>query len=159
MFSAELEIIDGTPFVSPPPEELEELFRVAGRDKGPIPIRGSVNDRPYQQTLVRFRGAWRLYINMQMLDDSPRRIGEVIEVTMEFDPADRTIEPHPKLQAALDSNAEARAAFDSLTPSRQKEIVRYIASLKTEESIDRNVARALRFLLGRDGFVGRDRPD
>ena len=72
MFSAELEIIDGNPFVSPPPEELEELFRVAGRDKGPIPIRGSVNDRPYQQTLVRFRGAWRLYINMQMLDDSPR---------------------------------------------------------------------------------------
>ena len=39
-----------------------------------------------------------------------------------------------------------------------KEIVRYIDGLKTERSIDRNVERALDFLLGKGRFVGRDRP-
>ncbi len=157
-FAAELGIIDGNPFVLLPPAVLDEVLTQAGRSKGPIPIRGTVNGRPYQQTLVRFRGAWRLYVNLQMLDDSPRRTGEVIEVTVGFDPSDRTIEPHPKLLAMLEANPAAREVFDDLAPSRRKEIVRYIDSLKTEESVDRNVQRALDFLLGKDRFVGRDEP-
>ncbi len=157
-FSVELEIIDGNPFVLLPPAILDELFQEAGRSKGPIPVRGTINGRPYQQTLVRFRGQWRLYVNMTMLDDSPRRIGESVEVTVGFDPSDRTIAPHPRLLAMLDANPAARRAFDELTPSRRKEIVRYIDSLKTEASVERNVRRAIGFLLGEERFVGRDRP-
>ena len=33
---------------------------------------------------------------------------------------------HPKLQLALKQNPEAKKNFDTLSPSRQKEIVRYI---------------------------------
>jgi len=47
---------------------------------------------------------------------------------------------------------------DSLRPSLQKEIVRYISFLKTEESIDRNVDNAIQFLLGKKRFIGRDKP-
>ncbi|MEL7157155.1 MAG: YdeI/OmpD-associated family protein [Actinomycetota bacterium] len=157
-FTAELEIIDGNPFVPLPATVLDDLFEQAGRATGPIPVCGTVNRRPYQQTLMKFRGRWRLYVNMQMLDDSPRRIGEQINVTVGFDPSDRTIEPHPKLAAMLEANPAASEVFDGLAPSRRKEIVRYIDSLKTETSIDRNVDRALDFLLGRGRFVGRDRP-
>lgn len=157
-FSAELEIIDGNPFVALPRDVLSEVFRDAGRSKSPIPVRGTINGRPYQQTLVRFRGAWRLYVNMTMLDDSPRRIGESIEATICFDPSDRGITPHPKLLAMLESNPAAKEVFDDLAPSRKHEIVRYIDSLKTEESVDRNVDRALGFLLGKGRFVGRDGP-
>ena len=96
-FRAELQIIDGNPFVSLPEDVLAALFDRAGRDKSPIPVRGSINGRPYQQTLVRFRGAWRLYVNMQMLDDSPRHVGETVDVEITFDPSERTTEPHPKL--------------------------------------------------------------
>jgi hypothetical protein len=39
----------------------------------------------------------------------------------------------------------------------QKEIMRYINNLKTTESVERNVERAIRFLLGKDRFVGRDK--
>ena len=95
---------------------------------------------------------------MKMLDDSPRRIGEVIEVTVGFDPSDREIKPHPALLAMLDTNPAARTVFDGMAPSRQREIVRYIDGLKTEESVDRNVQRALDFLLGKRRFVGRERP-
>jgi len=157
-FDAELDIIVGNPFVSVPPRVLDDLFRQAGRMKGPIPVLGSINGRAYQQTLVKYSGAWRLYVNMQMLEDSPRRVGEVVEVEVAFDPSDRTIESHPKLLAALAENEEASAVFESLAPSRQKEIVRYIANLKSEASVDRNVRRAINFLLGDGRFVGRDKP-
>ena len=99
-----------------------------------------------------------LYISMKMFKDSPRRIGETILVEIEVDHSDRTIHPHPKLTEALARSEEARKVFDSLAPSRQKEIIRYISNLKSETSVDRNVARAIDFLLGNGRFVGRDTP-
>ena len=157
-YTARLEIIDGNPFVFVPQEILEALFQQANQNKGPIPIRGAINGKPYQQTLVKYSGAWRLYINMKMLKDSPRRIGEIIDVELAFDPSDRTLLPHPKLTQALAENEEARSVFDGLSPSRQKEIIRYISNLKSETSVDRNVKRAIQFLLGKGRFVGRDQP-
>ncbi len=157
-FTVGLGIIGGNPFVLLPPAVLNAVFQEAGRSKGPVPVRGTINGKSYQQTLVKFSGEWRLYVNMKMLDDSPRRIGEVIEVTVSFDPSDREIEPHPKLLAMLDANPAAREVFDDMAPSRRKEIARYIDGLKTEESVDRNVQRALNFLLGTGRFVGRDGP-
>ncbi|MDR0569860.1 MAG: YdeI/OmpD-associated family protein [Clostridiales Family XIII bacterium] len=157
-FQAKLEIIGANPFVSVPQPILSNIFEAAGKDKGAIPIMGTVNGKPYTQTLVRFKGAWRLYINTFMLKDSPRRIGEVIDVTVVFDGSDRTIKPHPRWTEALESNETARAVFDGLSSSRKREIVRYISALKTEESVERNVKRAIDFLLGDGRFVGRDKP-
>ena len=157
-FSAILEIIVGNPYVLLPEAILNRIFQQANKNKGGIPIRGTINGKPFQQTLVKFSGEWRLYVNMKMLKDSPRRIGEVVEVEVEFDPSDRTIIPHPKFLKGLAENAEANRVFNGLSASRQKEIIRYIANLKTEASVDRNVTRAIDFLLGKGRFVGRDRP-
>lgn len=157
-FKAKIEIIGMNPFVFVPEIILTDIFKQAGKDKGTIPIRGTVNDLPYKQTLVKYSGDWRLYINMLMLKNSPKRIGETIELTIEFDPSDRTIKTHPKLVKALKGNKQAKATFDSLAPSMQNEIVRYIANLKTEASIDKNVIKAIDFLLGKGRFVGRDKP-
>ena len=65
---------------------------------------------------------------------------------------------HPKLENALKKNKKARMVFEQLSPSRKKEIIRYINFLKTEESVDRNIKRAIQFLSGKERFVGRDRP-
>jgi hypothetical protein len=40
-------------------------------------------------------------------------------------------------------------------PSAQKEMMRYISSLKTEESRTRNIERAICYLLGKGLFIGR----
>jgi hypothetical protein len=157
-FNAILEIIVGNPFVYLPTETLENLFLQANKRKGHIPVKGTINGKPFQQTLVKYSGKWRLYINMVMLKNSPKRIGEEIKVEIKFDPSDRTIEPHPKLNKALTENKEANKVFENLSPSRQKEIVRYISNLKTEHSIDKNVKRAINFLLGKERFVGREKP-
>lgn len=157
-FDAKLEIIVGNPFVFLPHDVLQAVFLQANRNKGFIPVRGTINGKPYQQTLLKYSGDWRLYINMQMLKNSPKRIGEILTVEIEFDPSDRSIEPHPSFTAALANNEDASKVFESLSPSRQKEIVRYIANLKTEKSIAKNVSRAINFLLGKESFVGRNHP-
>jgi uncharacterized protein YdeI (YjbR/CyaY-like superfamily) len=58
----------------------------------------------------------------------------------------------------LVENPAAKAVFDGLRPSRQREIVRYIASLKSPASVERNVARAVAFLIGQGRFVGLAKP-
>lgn len=157
-FKAEIEIIGVNPFVFVPHNVLTCIFNQAGKDKGRIPICGTINSRVYRQTLVKFKGEWRFYINTKMLKNSPERIGETIEITVEFDPADRTIMPHPKFEKALNENEKAKKVFENLRPSRQFEIIRYFSFLKTEESVDRNIFKAIDFLLGKSRFVGRDKP-
>jgi hypothetical protein len=157
-FKAPLDIIGINPYVAVPEEVLAELFSQFGKDKGPIPVRGEVNNLAYTQSLVKFRGAWRLYINTLMLKDSPKRIGEVLHISIEIDPEDRTPALHPKLEAALKKNSTAQNVFEQLPPSRKKEINRYLHQLKTEVSVDKNVKRALQFLLGKERFIGRDTP-
>jgi len=157
-FEARLEIIGINPYVQVPASILQDLFTLAGKRKGPIPIKGTINGKSYRQTLVRYQGDWCLYVNTTMLKKSPQRIGEIVRLTISYDPSDRSVNMHPKLKNALLKTPAANQVFNNLIPSRQKEIVRYIAQLKSEESVDRNVKRAIDFLLGKDRFAGRDKP-
>jgi hypothetical protein len=154
-FSAKLKIIGINPFVYLPANILNSLFVHAKKNKGPIPVKGTINGNQYKQTLVKYRGEWRLYINTTMLKNSPKHIGEIITVTIEFDPEDRTTPIHPKLAAALKNDQIAKNAFVNLTASLQKEINLYISFLKSEKSIDKNVTLAIGFLKGQNKFIGR----
>lgn len=141
-----------------PNEILKRLFSAYGKNKGHIPVCGTINKNHYQQTLLRYKGEWRLYINTTMLKDSPKRIGEKISVEIEIDTSERTISAHPKLTKALNENQSAKVVFEQLPPSKQKEIIKYISFLKSEKSIDKNIEKAIGFLLGKNRFIGRDKP-
>jgi len=156
-FEAVIDIIGINPFVFVPERILKQIFKEAEKDKGPVPVHGTINGKAFKQTLMKYRGDWRLYINMVMLKNSPKRIGEQVTITLAFDPVNRNIEPHPKLLKALRDNPRARKVFEGLPASRQKEIVRYISFLKTDESIEKNINKAIDFLLGKGKFVGRDK--
>ena len=45
-----------------PPQILTRIFADAKKDKGQIPVCGAVNRKHYIQTLLRYKGDWRLYI-------------------------------------------------------------------------------------------------
>ncbi len=66
-FSAKIDIIGINPFVFVPGAILDGLFMKANKRKGHIPIRGTINGNAYKQTLVKYSGAWRLYVNTTML--------------------------------------------------------------------------------------------
>jgi Bacteriocin-protection, YdeI or OmpD-Associated/Domain of unknown function (DUF1905) len=146
------------PYVTVPEKILQAIFKMAGKDKGPIPICGRVNDKPYQQALVKYGGAWRLYINTAMLKNSPQHVGTVINITVAYDPTSRAIQAPEAFVKALAANAAAQSVFDALPASRRLEIVRYLARLKTVQSLEKNIPKAIDFLLGKARFVGRDKP-
>lgn len=158
-FTAVLDLIGINPFVSVPDSILKLIFESAGKDKGPIPVKGTINKKNYTQTLVKFRGEWRLYINMIMLANSPKRIGEKITVTITYNasPIAETKAPDA-FERALKADKEVKAIFEQLAPYLQKEINRYLSGLKTEESLHKNIQRALNFLRGKERFIGRDKP-
>jgi hypothetical protein len=157
-FKSKILKIGINPYVLPPIKVLNELFKEAQKDKGPIPIKGILNDKPFIQTLVKYSGKWRLYLNGPMREAAGIDVGDMADITIAFDPVPRTIEMHSKLASALVKNKKAMKIFDALVPSLQKEIIRYINHLKTEDSIDRNVKKAILFLLGKERFIGRDKP-
>lgn len=94
-----------------------------------------------------YQGAWRLYLNTQMRHGASVDVGDIAKVKIEFDPARRVVPMHPVLGRALAKNKVARAA--KLRPSHQKEILRYLHSLKSEESAVRNVEKVIRRLTGK----------
>lgn len=157
-FTAKIDIIGVNPFVRIPLSVLKEIFKQAQKDKGHIPVAGTIDGHKFIQTLVKFRGEWRLYINTPMLKSCNRKVGDKIALQLEFDPEERIVPFHPKLKKALDKNKEAKKVFDALSPSRRNEILRYIGFLKTEASVDKNIDKAIQFLLGETRFVGRNNP-
>ena len=157
-FSALIEIIGVNPYVFLPDALLQSLFKEAGKDKGKIPVTMTIDGHEFIQTLIKYSGAWRLYLNTPMRKAAKKEVGDTAEFEVFYDAAPRVIPMHDKLKAALDKNKKAKEIFDSLRPSLQLEIVRYIHHLKTEESVDRNVLRAINFLLGKERFIGRDKP-
>lgn len=163
-FSEEVSIINGNPYVAPPDAVLRGLFKQAGKSTSPIPIRGKINGASFQQSLMRYLGEWRLYVNIIMAKAGGIKfsksiseiVGKKIEIQVEFDPYPPTYEMVDFLRKALDKNPKAKSNWNKLTPSRKKEILRYFSWLKSEDAKKRNVEKAIKVLSGAsDRFMAR----
>ncbi|HEX2788099.1 MAG TPA: YdeI/OmpD-associated family protein [Ignavibacteria bacterium] len=156
-FSAEILIIGVNPYVRPPDSILKFIFKQAGKETSPIPVEGKVNGAAFQQTLVRYSGDWRLYINnviakaagLKFTKSVTTIAGQKIKVTIAFNPSPPTFTIPILFQKALLKDRKAKAAFDKLTPGRQKEIARYLGSLKTQDSLKLNIKRVFKHLRGK----------
>ena len=157
-FTAQIHIIGINPFVFIPETVLQDLFTKAKKEKGKIPVNIKIDGYAFKQTLIKYDGSWRLYLNAPMRKAAGKEVGDnaVFEITLDLE--ERILNPHPKLDLALNNNKEAKEIFNNLAPYLQKEIIRYISNLKTEHAIERNVIRTIAFLLGKERFIGRDRP-
>lgn len=147
-FSAKIYKIGINPYVGMPEVVLNRLFEQAGKTKGPIPVRGTINGKRFIQTLVKYQGAWRLYINGEMRQAAGIDVGDQAHIKLEYDPIPRIESMPPKFRAALSKNKAAKTAFEKLTPSRQKEMLRYLNSMKTETSLERNIEKIIQHLQG-----------
>ena len=148
-FSAAIHKIGINPYVYVPDDILNTLFKQAGRSRGPIPIRGTINRKKFIQTLVKYQGAWRLYVNGEMRRAAGVDVGDRVQLRLEFDPVER-VEPRPaKFVHALSKNKAAKRGFERLAPSRQKEILRYLNAMKTEISLERNIEKIIQHLTGK----------
>lgn len=156
-FSAKIQIIGINPYVSLPSPVLKYLFQKAGKDKGAIPVQLKIAGKDFIQNLVKYSGKWRLYLNGPMRNVAGKDVGDTIDIQIDFDAKPRTTPVHPKLKKAFKENPDVKKAFEKLSSYRQKEILRYINSLKSEESVDKNVRRAIAHLTGSKPFIGREK--
>lgn len=163
-FSETIEIINGNPYVRPPDSVLEEIFWQAHKYTSPIPVRGTINGAAFRQSLVRYEGDWRLYVNIIMAKagdiDFTRSISEIVGrkayFEVEYNPVPETYTMLPFLKKALADNPVASINWKQLPPHRRKEILRYFSRLKSDEAKQRNLEKMLYVLSGKEGrFMAR----
>ena len=90
-FSAKVRKIDINPYVQVPDEILQKLQQAAKKERGPIPVKGTLQDKPFLANVVKFRGMWRLYLNTPMRQAANVDVGDQVTVRVEFDDAPRTV--------------------------------------------------------------------
>jgi hypothetical protein len=147
-FSAMIIKLGINPCVDVPHDIVSKLYGEAKKEKGPIPVKVKLQGNSFNANVVKYKGGWRLYLNYIMRRDAGVDVGDTAKVELQFDPEPR-IEPVPKQFAdALKKNKNAKKAFDNLSPSRQKEILRYLNYLKTEDIVLRHIKTIVQTLSG-----------
>jgi hypothetical protein len=96
-------------------------------------------------------GGFFLYLDATVRKASGTKVGDAVRVGLAFNADYRggPDEPMPRwFSQALGRNPAAKQGWSRLPPSRQKEILRYFARLKSEEARARNLEKALHVLAG-----------
>ena len=121
----------------------------------PMPVQVRVNGKPDEPWSINMMpvgdGSFRLYLHGAVRKASNTAVGDRVRVDIRFDAAYKNGPRHPMpawFRAALRRNPLAKKNWVKLIPSRQKEILRYFAALKSEEARQRNLARVLAALSG-----------
>jgi hypothetical protein len=159
-FRARMEISGINPYVR---VRADQAARLKREWRGPMPVRVQVDGKPDPAWRINMMpvgdGDFLLYLHGSVRKASGTGVGDLVGVTLAFDDDYRGGPAHPMpawFGDELDRNDAARRGWDSLPPSRQKEILRYFAALKSPEAQQRNLQRALHVLAGGGArFMGR----
>ena len=108
-----------------------------------------IDGKPFVQTVVKYQGLWRLYLNTPMREASNTTVGDTVTIALEYNENPPVVKMPPQLIKALKENSTANTAFQKLPPYRQKEITRYLANLKTPETLEKNLQKVMDFLEGK----------
>lgn len=121
-------------------------------ERGNIPVNVFIGSGRLRSTLVPVGGGrHRLYINEAMLRFTAATVGRPISVGLTRDRASRMPAMPAQLRAGLRSQALAGRTWQTLVPSKQKEILRYLGFAKRSETLRRNTAKVLAILASRAG--------
>ena len=113
-----------------------------------VPITVTIGDYTYRTTIVSMGGRFLFGVNSEQRRATGLKGGDVVEVTIEPDDAPREVEVPAELQAALDADPAAKAAFEKLSYTNRKEAARQITEAKAEETRARRLAKILESLRG-----------
>jgi len=113
------------------------------------PVRCTINGVDYRSRLAVYSGRTYLGLRRDARDAAGLAAGDAVEVTIERDDEPREVEVPPALQARLDADEIARAAFEKLSFTHRREYADWIAQAKQEKTRSRRLGRAIEML--RDG--------
>ena len=129
----------------------------------PIPVLVRVNGLPKKPWRINMMpvgtGAFYLYLHDAVRKASGTKVGDRVQVELSFDHQYRGGPAHPMprwFKQSLASKPSAAESWRMLTPSRQKEVLRYFAQLKSDEARARNLEKIMAALSGtRTRFMAR----
>lgn len=160
-FPAEIKIRGINPYVLVEASAAQQLKRNWRR---PIPVRVQINGEPNPAWPINIMpvgdGSFYLYLHAKVREASRTKVGDRVNVEVEFneDYQGGPVHPMPPLFAEkLKEDPDAQRGWKALSPSRRKEILRYLAGLKSEEARYRNIERAMHVLAGKHArFMARE---
>ena len=157
--SARIAITGINPYV---PVNKAQANRIKPGWRKPLPILLRINDG---KEIWRTRlmpvgdGSFYLYLHGRMRSACKSRVGDMVTAVLRFDGAYKggPADPMPAwFVKALAKSPAARRGWKALSPSRQKELVRYFVRLQSASARQRNAERAVHVLAGGEGrFMGR----
>ena len=143
-FTAKIYKLGINPCVDVPAEAAHFFKR-----RGFVPIVGLVNGKPYRATLVpRGDGLHRLYLNEPIRKATKTDVGSKVRFELKLDRASRVIRTSSDFASALKAQPAAQTAFRQATPSRRRELLRWITSAKRPETRRSRIKRAVASLAG-----------
>jgi hypothetical protein len=152
-FQATIEITALNPYLHVSAARASTLRR-GWRRPMPVMIRinGAPRSPPWRTNMMPLGdGSFRLYLQATVRRASGTQVGDSVRAEVRFDAKYRGGPQHPMpawFRGPLRANRKAWATWQALIPSRKKEILRYLAQLKSTAARKRNVTRALRALAG-----------
>lgn len=160
-FKAKIELKGINPYVAVSPARAR---RIQAEWKKPMPVLVQVNGQPDPAWPVNMMpagdGSFYLYLDGRVRKVSGTNVGDTIDVSIAFDPAYSGGPQHDmpaEFVSRLDDDGPAKARWDGLPPSLKKEILRYLANLKSDAARQRNIERAIRVLGGaKERFLARE---
>lgn len=114
-------------------------------EKGRIYIHGKINGFAFSKTLMPVKnGPFRLYVNAAMMKGGNTALGKIASFEIEQAAAKKEPMPAmpPQLLRAL-KKERLLTDFESLTASRKKDILKYLNHIRTEETMQRNIAKLI----------------
>jgi hypothetical protein len=117
-----------------PPEVLEAL----GAGKKPA-VTVTVGQHTYRSTIVTMGGAFFIPLSAENRTAAGVAAGDTVDVHVELDRAPRVIDVAADFAAALDAEAAAKAAFDTLSYSHKRRWTLSIDDAKTPETGQRRI--------------------
>lgn len=119
----------------------QQVSALGGARNAPVTV--TIGDRTARLRIGQMGGESMVGLSKASRAELGVEYGDEVEAMIALDTADRPVELPPELEAALAEDPAARAAFDSLAPSKRKEMARGIADAKAAETKQRRLEKAL----------------
>ena len=125
-----------------PPIDVRETFGTRGR----VAVRGTINGFPFRSSLMSMGGCHMMPVNKALCDGAHVKPGDIVDVVMERDVDERTVEAPPSLQKELAKNKKAQERWEKLSFTHKKEMANSISGAKQEETKKRRLAKVVQVL-------------
>jgi hypothetical protein len=125
-----------------PPIDVPEIFGTRGR----VPVKGTINGFPFRSSLMPMGGCHMMPVNKALCAGAGTKPGDVVQVIMERDAEERTVEPPPELAKELTKSKAAQERWKKLSFTHKKEMANSIAGAKQEETRKRRLAKVMHVL-------------